>query len=319
MLRLSFIVPFYNVEPYIEECIRSLYAQDIPWEEYEVICVDDCSLDGSRAIVEHLQKEYPTLRLLTTSENLRQGGARNKALDVAEGKYICFVDSDDYLKSNSLKKLLDLAEKNNLEILDFDFDSGVIGELKGMRKNKESYSMGVCTGTDYIFDTRSRWASKCSCVCAMLISKNFLDNYSLRFVEKKQYEDTDFAIKMFAFAERIMHLGDKLYFYRYVENSATHAININYTNLLYRVELLKRLIEAYDLLKAKLWKKAVAELIRYEVNRLLLDLRKANLDCRRSFYQNRLGRIKSIKPFVGKKIRMALKSKFCLYLFFKKK
>ena len=57
MLRLSFIVPFYNVEPYIEECIRSLYNQNIPQEEYEVICVDDCSPDGSRAIVERLQKE----------------------------------------------------------------------------------------------------------------------------------------------------------------------------------------------------------------------------------------------------------------------
>ena len=56
-LRLSFIVPFYNVELYIEECIRSLYAQDIPWEEYEVICVDDCSPDGSRVIVERLQSE----------------------------------------------------------------------------------------------------------------------------------------------------------------------------------------------------------------------------------------------------------------------
>ena len=64
MIRLSVIVPFYNVEKYIEQCIRSLYDQDIPKEEYEVICVDDCSPDGSRAIVERLQKEYPNLQLL---------------------------------------------------------------------------------------------------------------------------------------------------------------------------------------------------------------------------------------------------------------
>ena len=108
MLRLSFIVPFYNVEPYIEECIRSLYNQDIPWAEYEVICVDDCSPDGSRAIVERLQKAYPTLRLLKTPENLRQGGARNMGLDVAQGKYIWFVDSDDYIMPNCLKYMLNL-------------------------------------------------------------------------------------------------------------------------------------------------------------------------------------------------------------------
>ena len=57
--RLSIIVPFYNVEPYIEECIRSLYAQDIPWEEYEVICVDDCSPDDCQNIIEKLQTETP--------------------------------------------------------------------------------------------------------------------------------------------------------------------------------------------------------------------------------------------------------------------
>ena len=111
MLRLSFIVPFYNVEPYIEECIRSLYNQDIPQEEYEVICVDDCSPDGSRAIVERLQKEYPTLKLLIHTENKRQGGARNTGMKVAQGIYIWFMDSDDYIKPNCLKDLLERAER----------------------------------------------------------------------------------------------------------------------------------------------------------------------------------------------------------------
>ena len=100
MIRLSFIVPFYNVEPYIEECVRSLYAQDIPQEEYEVICVDDCSPDGSRAIVERLQKEYPTLRLLIHTENKRQGGARNTGMRESNGKYVWFVDADDYIQPN---------------------------------------------------------------------------------------------------------------------------------------------------------------------------------------------------------------------------
>ncbi len=123
-LRLSFIVPFYNVELYIEECIRSLYVQDIPWEEYEVICVDDCSLDGSRTIVERLQEEYPTLKLLTTPENLRQGGARNMGLDVAQGRYIWFVDSDDYICPNILDRLLNVIDTNSLDILQFDYMQG---------------------------------------------------------------------------------------------------------------------------------------------------------------------------------------------------
>ena len=78
MLRLSIIVPFYNVEQYIEQCIRSLYNQDIPREEYEVICVDDCSRDKSSFIIKRLQKEYKTLQLIQLQQNIKQGGARNE-------------------------------------------------------------------------------------------------------------------------------------------------------------------------------------------------------------------------------------------------
>ena len=163
-LRLSFIVPFYNVELYIEECIRSLYAQDIPWEEYEVICVDDCSPDGSRTIVERLQKEYPTLKLLTTPENLRQGGARNMALDVARGKYIWFIDSDDYIAENCLGTMLNQAEEENLDILDFDFDCDA--NKQAFRKNDRSYDYGPSSGEDYVFCANygGRWSWRCVCV-----------------------------------------------------------------------------------------------------------------------------------------------------------
>ena len=316
-LRLSFIVPFYNVEPYIEECIRSLYAQDIPWDEYEVICVDDCSPDGSRAIVERLQREYPTLQLLTTPENLRQGGARNMALDVAKGRYISFVDSDDYIKPNCIGTLLAQAEEEKLDILDFDFESGAVGETMGMYKNPISYSIGVCTGTEYVFDSRSRWANKCGGVCAMLIRKSFLDDYQLRFVEKVQYEDTDFSIKMFAKAKRIYHLGERLYFYRFTPTSSTHSM-VDYKNLYYRVQLIKRFISLYINLNQR-WKTALSEIIKSDVYDLLTALRSTNMRNQFLFYFNRLGRIKYISSFIGKKNLLVLHSFIMLYVFYKNK
>ena len=121
MLRLSIIVPFYNVEKYIEECIRSLYDQDIPQEEYEVICVDDCSPDGSRAIVERLQTEYPTLRLICHERKRCAGGARNTGLREAKGRYVWFVDSDDYVAPNCLGKLLSESETQDVELLLFGY------------------------------------------------------------------------------------------------------------------------------------------------------------------------------------------------------
>ena len=144
MIKLSFIVPFYNVEPYIEECIRSLYDQDIPMEEYEVILIDDCSPDGSRAVVERIQQEYPTLRLLTTPENIRQGGARNLGLKYAQGKYIWFVDSDDTIEHNCLSRLLNTAERYDLDMLVFYFNNP--------KKGDRMIQYGVCSGSELVFD-----------------------------------------------------------------------------------------------------------------------------------------------------------------------
>ena len=320
MLRLSFIVPFYNVEPYIEECIRSLYLQDIPWNEYEVICVDDCSPDGSRAIVERLQKEYSTLRILTTPENMRQGGARNMGLDVAKGRYIWFVDSDDYIQPNCLKKLLSQAEEENLDILDFDFDFDAIGIQYGMQKNSSSYTMGICTGTEYIFDPRVKWALKCGAVCGGIIKTELLNKNNLRFAEKVQYEDTDYSMRMFYLAKRVKHIGDKLYMHRYVATSVTNS-KITKLNILYRVEAIKRFINLYntDMLPLTQWRNALREIIRNDVYELLTILRNINFDIQLYFYKNKLGRIESIHQYIGKRSRIALKSLIMLYLIYAKK
>ena len=118
---LSIIVPFFNVEKYIKECIHSLYSQDIPSDNYEVILVNDCSPDNSREIVVELQKEYPTLTLIDHDKNKKLGGARNSGLKVAKGDYIWFVDSDDFLKPNILNNLLEISYQNNLDVLHFDY------------------------------------------------------------------------------------------------------------------------------------------------------------------------------------------------------
>ena len=95
MIRLSIIIPFYNVEQYIAQCLDSVYRQDIPEEEYEVICVDDCSQDGSLEIVKQYQKKHVNLILLKHEVNKKLGAARNTGFNTAKGNYIWHVDSDD--------------------------------------------------------------------------------------------------------------------------------------------------------------------------------------------------------------------------------
>lgn len=316
MLRLSFIVPFYNVEPYIEECIRSLYNQDIPWEEYEVICIDDCSPDGSRAIVERLQQEYPTLKLLRTPENLRQGGARNMGLDIAQGKYIWFVDSDDYIIPNCLKKLLQQAEDEDLDILDFDFDSDWLKQ--SFRKNVESFDMGICSGTEYVFNEShgGRWSWRCSCVWGGLIKRTLMEG--LRFRGKVQYEDNDYALLLYAKAQRVHHIPEQPYYYRVVEKSTVN-VKIGITQVSYNVDLITAYVRVLEhgLLEGERWQKGVEELINWTASQIISQIQQLDDLAKDQYYTQFSRNLLCARKYLGRKVMFALSSKLIYKLLYK--
>jgi len=110
-----------ELEKYIAECLDSVYNQDIPETEYEVICVNDCSPDNSRAIVLEYQKKHSNLRLIEHETNKMLGGARNTGLRAAQGEYIWFVDSDDFVGENIISCLLKYSNDNKLDILNFNY------------------------------------------------------------------------------------------------------------------------------------------------------------------------------------------------------
>lgn len=313
MVRLSFIVPFYNVEPYIEECIRSLYNQDVPREEYEVICIDDCSPDNSRGIVKRLQQDYPTLRLICHTDNKRQGGARNTGMRVAQGRFIWFVDSDDYIMPHCLGRLLEIAEREELDILDFDFAADL--NKQHYVKNLESYEIGPCPAADYVFSQRQgRWSWRCSSVCGSVIHRDLLKN--MHFRENVQFEDNDFAFSMYAHAAKLHHIQMKPYYYRVVENSTVHK-QISFTQIRYNIELLYAYLEMIDDIKQcdVRWQRGLEELIRYVSHQVLLQLDDVRSSERVQFYRAHMGRIQSLRPFVGKKVWFALNNNLLRKLF----
>lgn len=119
-IRISFILPFYGVERYIGKCLESIYNQDVPEEQYEVICVNDCSIDKSEEVVLEYAQNHTNITLIRHECNKKLGAARNTGLKTAKGHYIWFVDTDDYIKENCLSHVLELCEKNDLEILHFN-------------------------------------------------------------------------------------------------------------------------------------------------------------------------------------------------------
>lgn len=112
---LSFVAPVYGVEKYIGECLDSLFNQDIPESEYEVICVNDCTKDRSADIIREYQKKHPNLRLINHEVNKKDNASRNTGYRAAIGKYIWFIDPDDYIAPNCLGTILKVCEENQLD------------------------------------------------------------------------------------------------------------------------------------------------------------------------------------------------------------
>lgn len=301
MLRLSIIVPFYNVEPYIEECIRSLYNQDIPWEEYEVICVDDCSPDGSRTIVEQLQNEFPTLRLICHSENKKLGGARNTGLKAAQGKYIWFVDSDDYIYPNVLQLLLETAENNVLDILQFDHVRG------GVRSNKEIHLSEVKTGESYLFDNISQdWFYKIGGAWRQLFSRNFLETNQLQYIEWAMYEDTDYLLNAFLLAEKVQHISVDAYHYR-INNESVTIAPISPIKLAWRVNQLVRCSQMIKYAQSAIAKNKIQELVSHSLSQLREEMLNFSLSQKHEYIKNLKPSIKYCRPFMSWRTWLAIK------------
>src|SRR5664280_106059 len=119
-MRLSIIVPAHNIEGYLERCLRSLLEQDLDPNDYEIIVVDDGSSDRTQIIAEELSLRYPQITV-HSQENQGPSAARNAGIHIARGKYIYFVDGDDYIASQVLGKLVTVMDQARLEVLAFEF------------------------------------------------------------------------------------------------------------------------------------------------------------------------------------------------------
>lgn len=272
MLKLSIIVPFYNVEPFIEQCIRSLYTQDLPTDEYEVICVDDCSPDGSRVIVEKLQTEYPTLQLICHERNKRQGGARNTGLRAAKGEYIWFVDSDDYLVDNVLQQLTEEAITSGVDILQFAF-----AKHKGEQivyhdhtiVNPDIADQDIHNGRDFFFSGDGQWHRKYVTAWQKLYRRAFLTDNNIYFQENIMYEDNDYAMRTFFLAKTVKYLPLVAYVYRQNADSVTRT-RISAQKILYLFQNCRYLGQSYTFFASdKRFARAIQQYIQNTVYRII--------------------------------------------------
>lgn len=119
MKQLSIIIPVYNTGKYLDDCLTSLLHQDIPHEQYEIICVNDGSTDNSLEILNGYASDNENIQVID-QQNAGHAAARNVGLQAAQGRYVWFVDSDDYIDAGCLGFLLRILNENQIDFLMWD-------------------------------------------------------------------------------------------------------------------------------------------------------------------------------------------------------
>lgn len=221
MVKLSIIVPIYGVEQYLRKCVDSLLAQ--AYEDYEIILVDDGSPDACPQICDSYAAAYKNIHVVHR-ENGGLSAARNSGIEVAQGEYIMFVDSDDYIEQNVLKGLLAQMERDNLDVLRYRLQYvnpqyEVFNPYKSDPFKGNDYSEVPTDGVSFL---NSRMSTACY-AWAFVIKRELLDGCI--FTPDIYFEDTDWTPRMLCKAKRVASTNTVVYNYLQREGSITNAVN----------------------------------------------------------------------------------------------
>lgn len=207
MTKFSVIIPVYNTEKYLKRCLDSVFAQS--YKDFEVICVDDGSTDGSSEILGRYNLK------VITQENQGQGIARNRALDIAQGKYIYFLDSDDYIDEALLESALKIFETTDTDLVCFNTE--VCGDSESfLYKRAKRYAQmtraGLLEFTPEIKDTTNVY------LWNKVFKADLITKYGIRF-PNLCYEDIAFCKTYFLVSNKVYFDMRRFHHYIIRENS----------------------------------------------------------------------------------------------------
>lgn len=241
-VKVSVIIPVYNTEQYLAESIESALKQTL--DGIEIIVVDDGSTDNSGKIADAYAASYENVSVIH-QENQNLGGARNTGLCAARGKYIQYLDSDDFLQSEALEHLFNLAESKGADVVALDavsfcedeFDAAVMNDYtrdkigidnekvwKGKEFWNAFYKQGGVFNNAYLLFCR----------------KDFLDNHKISFEKGVYYEDNEHGLKIHLLAKRLVYIPEQLYVRRYRAGSIITS-PCNMTHLLSQITSVKKI------------------------------------------------------------------------------
>ena len=219
-MRISFVVPVYNVEKYLEKCVNSIFHQRLRLDEFEIILIDDGSQDTSGSICDKFAADNRNIAVIHQS-NRGLSDARNSGMKVAKGRYIQFVDSDDFLEENVMPGLLKVMEEKELDILRFQVRE--VSDTKEPSLPQFEFSLketqDVRSGSQYLQD----FMGYACYACQFLFRTSFLTNNSLWFKSGIIFEDTEWTPRALNLAKRVSSINILAYNYLMRAGSITRG------------------------------------------------------------------------------------------------
>lgn len=300
MIKVSIIVPMYNVENYIEKCVKSCMNQTL--EDIEIILVDDESKDNTLKIAKSIAKTDSRIKVIT-QKNSGVSVARNNGIINSSGDWIFFLDGDDWLEKDGIEKLFLKAEKENCDIVIGKFYTNYPNEEKNdsffnfdnfnFSYNDRIELMKACLGVSIFCNTKS--STNVGVPWAKLYNRNFINSNNLNFVKGlKRMQDMIFNLNAFYNSNKVAYLNENVCHYRINNQSATHkymkdfstvALDIlnNITLVMEKYSLKNELISCYNVKATKL----VLETIKLELAPMESSLsRKEKIICLRELINN---------------------------------
>ena len=228
MCEISVIIPVFNGEKYLNECLDSVVNQS--FKDIEIICVNDGSTDASLKILKQYSNKDKRIKIIS-QENKGLGASRNIGLKKSCGKYIYFIDCDDYIDLKTLEKLYNNITSNDSDVVLFKYNT--FKDNKVCKKNVQFKINQIFGDTDYsnftftYCDVKKHVLNSAYSACLKLYKRELLDFY---FTEGVLFEDILFHVKVMLKASKISFLNESLYYYRFntdsIINTAHNAFDI---------------------------------------------------------------------------------------------
>ncbi|GAB2318253.1 glycosyltransferase [Alkalibacterium sp. s-m-22] len=271
---ITVIIPTYNVERYVEDCIDSLISQI--YSNIEIIVIDD----GSKDATVYLLNQYKDkIKLIAHDNNKGQGARRNEGLALASGKYIYFVDSDDWIEPETIEEAVDQLEKTGADLVRFNGKVFYEGDAALVKEGRYDFSsqldhQHVYNQEEALQKNRQTYSAS---PCLYLVKKSLIDEHSLMFLEGVLHEDEYFTTKLFTLTQTMTYLNRTFYHRRY-RVASTMTENTN----LHKVRSFESYLEVFNALETFYCSGNLNEVQKAFVKRQLLSiyygLKNSNVD-----------------------------------------